>query len=136
MPDDQSPQPPHPPPPPRRMPSIGEGIRTGVGILSAFKEAIEETISEAMSRGDVKPESAQGVVDSAVNRAREAMADAPADVEGVPRGELEALQAQVLELRHRVAALEARHGHAAAAGEGYSGEPANPSDGTVNDPAF
>ena len=37
------------------------GIRTGIGILTAFKEAIEETLEEAGERGDLSPRARQAV---------------------------------------------------------------------------
>ena len=40
---------------PKSRTSIGEGLRAGIGILSAFREAIEETIEEAVERNDLNP---------------------------------------------------------------------------------
>jgi polyhydroxyalkanoate synthesis regulator phasin len=100
---------------PRRRPSIGEGIRTGVGVLTAFKEAIEETIQEANARGDLSPERAKQFLGEALHRAQDAVGEVRERLEWVPRKEFEALQAEVAELRRRLDALEGRA----------------PSDGTV-----
>ncbi len=40
---------------------LTEGIRTGIGILAAVKETIEDTIQEAVERGDLSPERAAAV---------------------------------------------------------------------------
>ena len=85
---------------------IGEGIRTGIGILSALGEAVEETLEEAVKRGDLSPD-----------RARQAMRDAAEKLQGsfervgdrldvVSRKEYDDLRAELAELRERVARLE------------------------------
>lgn len=91
---------------PRRRPSIGEGIRNGVGVLTAFKEAIEETIQEANSRGDLSPDRAKQFLGDALHRAQDAVGEVREKLEWVPRKEFEALQAQVAELRRRLDALD------------------------------
>jgi polyhydroxyalkanoate synthesis regulator phasin len=98
----------------RRL-SIGEGIRSGVGVLTAFKEAIEETIQEANARGDLSPDRAKQFLGDALHRAQDAVGEVRERLEWVPRKEFEALQAQVAELRSRLDALQGRA----------------PSDGTV-----
>lgn len=98
----------------RRL-SIGEGIRTGVGVLTAFKEAIEETIQEANARGDLSPDRAKQFLGDALHRAQDAVGEVRERLEWVPRKEFEALQAEVAELRSRLDALQGRA----------------PSDGTV-----
>jgi polyhydroxyalkanoate synthesis regulator phasin len=90
---------------PRRMPSIGEGIRTGVGVLTAFKEAIEETIQEANARGDLSPDRAKQFLGDALHRAQETVGEVRERLEWVPRKEFDALQAEVAELRRRLDAL-------------------------------
>ena len=90
----------------KRRPSIGEGIRSGIGVLSAFKEAVEETIQEAVQRGDLKPERAKQFVSDAVGRAQEAVGDVRERLDFVTHREFD-------ELRARVEALEARHGGSA-----------------------
>ena len=97
-----------PDPQPRRRPSIGEGIRTGVGVLTAFKEAIEETIQEANARGDLSPDRAKQFLGDALHRAQETVGEVRERLEWVPRKEFEALQAEVAELRSRLDALQGR----------------------------
>ena len=94
----------------RRIPSIGEGLRSGIGVLTAFKEAIEETIQEAGSRGDLSPERAKGFLGDALHRAQETVGDVRDRLDFVPRKEFEALLLEVEELQRRLDALEGRGG--------------------------
>ena len=96
----------------RRM-SIGEGIRSGIGVLTAFKEAIEETIQEASSRGGLSPDRAKQFLGDALHKAQDAVGEVRERLEWVPRKEFEALQAEVAELRRRLDALEGRPSSAA-----------------------
>lgn len=48
-----------------------EGIRQGWGVLSALKDAIEETIHEAKSKGDLNQDRAKKVFRDAMNKAQE-----------------------------------------------------------------
>jgi polyhydroxyalkanoate synthesis regulator phasin len=89
---------------------LGEGIRTGIGILSAFKEAIEETLQEAVSRGDLSPERAKEAMAGAAQRVQHAFEETRERIEGVPRRDFDALREEVERLRERVAQLEARPG--------------------------
>ena len=98
----------------RRL-SIGEGLRNGLGVLTAFKEAIEESIQEANSRGDLSPERAKEFLGGALHRAQDAVGDVRERLDLVPRRDFDTLQAEVAELRRRLDALEGRA----------------PSDGTV-----
>ncbi|HEX8393626.1 MAG TPA: hypothetical protein VF665_14875 [Longimicrobium sp.] len=86
----------------RRRPGIGEGIRSGIGVLTAFKEAIEETIREAGERGDLKPERAREFLADAMARAQEGVGDVRERLDFVPRREFEELRAEVRELRRRL----------------------------------
>lgn len=88
--------------------SIGEGVRSGIGILTAFKDAIEETLQEAMDRGDLGPERARQAMRDTINRFQEGMEEARERLDLVPRKDFDALQAQVVALRARVEALERR----------------------------
>lgn len=92
---------------PRRL-SIGEGIRSGVGVLTAFKEAIEESIQEANARGDLSPDRAKQFLGDALHRAQETVGEVRERLEWVPRKEFEALQAEVAELRGRLDVLQGR----------------------------
>ncbi len=85
----------------RKRPGIGEGIRTGIGVLTAFKEAIEETLQEAVDRGDLKPERAKQALTDAFSRAQDAMGDVRERLDFVSRKEFDDLRAEVAELRRR-----------------------------------
>jgi polyhydroxyalkanoate synthesis regulator phasin len=89
-------------------PGIGEGIRSGLGILTAFKDALEETIQEAMNRGDLTPDRARQAVQDTVRRMQSGFDEARDRLDFVPRKEFEALQAQLIDMRARVEALERR----------------------------
>ena len=91
---------------------MGDGIRQGIGVLSALKEALEETIQEARDRGDLSTDRAKEVVKEAVGKAQAAASGARERLDFAHQGELEALQATVNELSRRVAELEARVGGA------------------------
>ncbi|HEX8244334.1 MAG TPA: hypothetical protein VF541_12580 [Longimicrobium sp.] len=86
--------------------SIGEGIRAGIGILTAFKEAIEETIDEAVVSNDLRPERAKEALTGALGRAQEAIGDVRERLDVVPRREFDALRAEVEELRRRLDRLD------------------------------
>lgn len=92
----------------RRIPSIGEGLRSGIGVLTALKEAIEETIQEAGSRGDLSPDRAKHFLGDALSRAQETVGDVRERLDFVPRREFEAVLREVEELQRRVDALEGK----------------------------
>jgi polyhydroxyalkanoate synthesis regulator phasin len=101
----------------RRMPGIGEGLRAGIGILTAFKEAVEETFQDAVNRGDMKPDRASAAVQDAMRRAQEAFGDVRGRLDVVPRkefddlrSELESVRAELAELRTRMNSVEASGG--------------------------
>lgn len=85
---------------------LGDGIRTGIGILSAFRDAVEETLQEAVERGDLSPERARRAVQDVALRLQEGVEEARDRVDFVSRRELEALQQELADLRARVARLE------------------------------
>jgi len=85
-----------------------EGFRAWLGVLDAFKEAIEETIDELRQRETLSPERAKEAARSAVRRAQAAMEEARERLDLAPRRELEQLRAEVAELRRRVEELERR----------------------------
>lgn len=85
---------------------LGEGIRTGLGILSAFKEAVEETLGEAVSRGDLSADSARRAVRDVADRLQETLGDARERIDWVPRREFDALREEVARLEARVARME------------------------------
>lgn len=91
---------------------IGDGIRTGLGILSAFKEAVEETLQEAVDRGDLSAERARQTMRDVVQRAQTTFDDAKLRLDVVSRPEFDALSQEVDRLRDRVAKLEGPGGGA------------------------
>lgn len=105
---------------------VRESLRQGLGLLGAFKEAIEETINEARERGDLSPERAKEMIRGAVRRAQDAADHAFERVDFARRREIDELRTEVSELRQRVLALEGRLGgtptgdaaSSSAAGEG------------------
>ena len=94
---------------------IRDGLRQGVGILSAFKEAIEETIAEARDRGDLKPERAKQAMRGALDKAQEAAGSARDRFDFVTQKDFAQLAETVSDLVRRVANLEG------GAGEGPAG---------------
>ena len=89
---------------------IGDGIRTGIGILNAFREAIEETFQEAVTRGDLSPERARRFMDEAAERLQATLDGARERLEMVPRRDVDELRAELERLRERVERLEERAG--------------------------
>lgn len=90
---------------------IGDGIRTGIGILNAFREAVEETLQEAVERGDLSPERARRAVKDAADRAQRSMDEVRERLDFVPRAEFEQLLQEVARLRERVERLEGEGGN-------------------------
>jgi polyhydroxyalkanoate synthesis regulator phasin len=78
---------------------IGDGIRAGIGILSAFKEAVEETLQEAVDRGDLSPERAKRAVQDTVERIQTTFEGARGKIDWVSRQEFEELRMEVERLR-------------------------------------
>lgn len=104
--DDSGPEPEDTGQPRSRKRRMGEGIRQGIGVLSAFKDALEETIQEARERGDLSTERAKEVMREALDRAQSAAGDAKEKLDFAHHSELEAVRASVEALRSRVSALE------------------------------
>jgi polyhydroxyalkanoate synthesis regulator phasin len=89
---------------------VSDGIKQGIGVLSAFKDALEETINEARERGDLSAERAKEVMKDALSRAQEAAGGAKERLDFVTQREFDALGDVVEGIRGRVAALEDRLG--------------------------
>ena len=85
---------------------VSEGIRQGIGVLSAFRDALEETINEAKERGDLSPDRAKQVMSDALHKAQEAAGGARERLDFVAQKEFDALRAEVERLRARVQILE------------------------------
>lgn len=107
----------------QRRSGFTEGIRTGIGILTAFKEAVEETVQEAVDRGDLSPERAREAMQGAAERLQASIDDARDRFDVVPRREFEALRDEVADLRARLIRLEqeGREGDTSGEGESTSG---------------
>ncbi|MEX0912114.1 MAG: hypothetical protein WD737_04915 [Gemmatimonadota bacterium] len=90
-----------------RRSGIGDGIRTGIGILTAFKEAIEETLEEAVERGDLSQERARAAVKDAAERLQTSLGDARGRLDLVSRAEFDQVRAELAALRKQLEALEA-----------------------------
>lgn len=89
---------------------VREGIRAGLGILSALKDAIEETVEDMMDRGELSPERAREAVKTTMDRAQVAFDDARMRLDFVPRREFDALKAEVAALGARLDRHEAEAG--------------------------
>ena len=112
---------------------FSDGVRQGLGVLSAFKVAIEETLSEASERGDLNPERARSAMRSALHRAQEVAGDARERLDFVNRKEFEALRDRVDELWRRFEGRPAGSDSPAAAegaGEAPGGAAAPGSEGS------
>ena len=90
-----------------KKPGIGDGIRSGIGILMAFKEAVEETLEEALEKGDLSQERAREVMRDASGRFQQLAEETRDRLDMVPRREFEELRREVTELRRRLDALGA-----------------------------
>lgn len=102
---------------------MGDGIRSGIGVLSAFKDALEETIREARDRGDLSTDRAKEMLREALDKAQSAASGARERLDFATHGEMGELEKAVEALRDRVSALETSvFGRAAGAGEGEAAE--------------
>lgn len=81
---------------------VREGLRAGLGILSALKDAVEETVQDMLDRGELSPERAREAVRTTMDRAQATFDEARTRLDFVSRRDFEALHAEVAELRRRV----------------------------------
>jgi len=100
---------------------VSDGIRQGIGVLSAFKDALEETINEARERGDLSSERAKEVMKGALHRAQEAAEGARERLDFVSQKEFDALREAVDRIRDRVGNLEGPGGQERPEGEAPAG---------------
>lgn len=87
---------------------MGDGIRQGIGVLSAFKDALEETIQEARDRGDLSADRAKEVMKEALDRAQSAAEDAKGKLDFARQAEIEAHRSELDTLKASFKALQAR----------------------------
>jgi len=85
---------------------IGDGIRTGIGILSAIRDAIEETFDEAVKRGDLSPDRARQAVSDVADRLQGSVEGVRDRLDFVSRREYDELRSELADLRARLAKLE------------------------------
>jgi len=89
-----------------RAEGIKGGIRQGLGMLAAMKDAIEETLKEAKEHGNLTPERAKDVMRSTLEKAQEKAGEARDALDFVKQKEFEALKELVERLDARVADIE------------------------------
>lgn len=81
---------------------MSDGFQRGLGVLSAFKDALEETIAEARERGDLNKDRARTVLRDTMEKARDAASDARERFDFVGQPEFDALARRVAELEARL----------------------------------
>ncbi len=89
-----------------RTDSIKGGVRQGMSMLSAMKDAIEETLSEARERGDLTPERAKEVMRSTLEKAQARAGEAREAFDFVKQKDFDGLKGVVDELKERVKGVE------------------------------
>ncbi len=89
-----------------RTDSIKGGIRQGLSMLNAMKDAIEETLSEARERGDLTPERAKEVMRSTLEKAQAKAGEAREAFDFVKQKEFDGLKGVVDGLKERVKSVE------------------------------
>lgn len=90
----------------QRRKSVGDGIKEGLGVLSAFKDALEETIQEARERGDLSSERAREVMKETLGKAQSAAEGARGKLDFATQADLEAVLDAVDGMKDRLSALE------------------------------
>lgn len=85
---------------------VSDGIKQGIGVLSAFKEALEETIQEAREKGDLSTDRARELLKEALEKAQSVAEDAKDRLDFVTQKEFDGLGGVVDVIKQRVAALE------------------------------
>lgn len=96
---------------------VSDGIKQGIGVLSAFKDALEETIQEAKERGDLSTERAREVMKSALEKAQSAAEEARERLDFVTQKEFDSLRGAVDVIKERVGSLEGHLGFGRGDGE-------------------
>lgn len=112
---------------------VSDGIKQGIGVLAAFRDALEETINEAKERGDLSPERAKEVMKSALDKAQEAAEGARERLDFVQQSDFDTLRESVDSIRERVSALETRFRGGGAADMAAEGPGDVEDDGDADD---
>ena len=89
-----------------RKSKVEDGIKQGIGVLSAFKDALEETIQEARERGDLSADRAKEVMKDAVDRAQTAAEGARGKLDFAQQSDVDVLQSALDSIKSRVSSLE------------------------------
>lgn len=89
-----------------RRDKVGDSFKQGLGVLSAFRDALEETIQEARDRGDLSSERAKEVVKEALDRAQAAAGGARDRLDFANQADVDALRSTFDSIRSRVSDLE------------------------------
>lgn len=110
---------------------VREGLRNSVGLLVAFKEAVQETFEEARDRGDFSTDKARALVQEAAQKVQHTVDEARERIDLVSKKDLDALKTELDSLRSRVARLEAQ-GSVPEAGEvPTQSDPATPASDSM-----
>lgn len=89
-----------------RRDKVGDGIKQGIGVLSAFRDALEETIQEARDRGDLSTERAKEVMKGALDKAQSAAEGARGRLDFATHADVDSLKGALDSIRDRVSSLE------------------------------
>ena len=91
---------------PNHRESLKGGIRQGIEMLTALKNAIEESLNESRERGDLKPERAKEIIRATLDRAQARAGEAKDAFDLVKQKEFEALRTVVEDLKVRLIRVE------------------------------
>lgn len=112
-----------------RTEGIRGGINKGLGMLSAMKDALEETLKEARERGDLSPERAKEVMRSTLAKAQSKAGEAREAFDFVTQKEFDGLRSVVDGLKARVSQVERAVGLGKDEAEVSAEETKEPEDG-------
>lgn len=85
---------------------VKDGFRDGLGVLSAFKDALEETIQEARERGDLSTDRAKEVLKETLDKAQSAAEGARDRLDRSNPDEMESMRSAVDGIKDRLSSLE------------------------------
>jgi polyhydroxyalkanoate synthesis regulator phasin len=84
---------------------LRDGMRAVVGVLGAFKEAIEQTFEELKQQGELSPERAKRAAQSTMRRAQETVDEVRDRLDFVSRREFDELRADMERMRAEIQEL-------------------------------